>query len=236
MAHDATKVLMGSTQSSDKEVSVYDEDPASFPAGRAVRQTTGADQLSLSSGSLVGVSLGRSLSDHKKTAVARVGNRVPLELSGYKYLTKEDLTFYTQTAAAVAIEFLSGGTAGSEAVTVTGDDDAGYLISVEMEDGVSTGTQMKAALDGEAEALALIETIISGTAGDAQADFAEDDIDGVIGSIGAAVRVSATHGKAVVSGGTLTGACYASAGSLVGISEDGASEVPAALIDMGGGL
>ena len=233
--HDATKVLMGSTQSSDKESSCYDSDPASFPAGRAVRvKSDGKLSLTLADGRLAGVSVGKSLSDTKKTAVVRAGNRVPIQLA--KYLVKEDLSFVTKVNAAVAIEFLDTGTAGSEVVTVTGDDDAGYLISVSMEDAVSTATQMKAAIDGEAEALALIETIISGTAGDAQAAFAEDDIDGMAQPvIGAAVRVSDVTGMAVPSAlGTATGAFYAS-GALTGVQED-ATEIDVAVIDMAGGL
>lgn len=226
---------MGSVGSSDHDVSCEPSDPASFPAGRAVRRaSTGALSLSSGDGQLIGVSLGKSLSDHKKTSVCRAGNKVPLELAGWAFLVQEDLTFYTKRNVAVAIEFLDTGTAGAEAVTVTGDDDAGWLISLSMEDGVSTATQCKAALDGDADALALIDTVISGTAGDAQAAFAEDDIDGVIPVVGAAVRVSNSTGKAVNAGGSLTGASYA-AGVLTGVAED-ASEIPASSIDMAGGL
>lgn len=233
--HNASKVLMGSVGSSDRVVSQNDSDPASFPAGRAVRlASTGALSLASGDGSLVGVSLGKSLSDTKKTAVCRAGNDVPVELAGYAYLTPEDLTFFKKVAAAVSIEFLDTGTAGAEVVTVTGDDDAGWLISLSMEAGVSTATQCKAALDADEDAAALIETLISGTAGDAQAAFAEDAIDGVIPVVGGAVRVSNTTGKAVPAGGTLTGASYRSA-VLTGVAED-SSEVPAALLDMAGGL
>lgn len=223
---------MGAVGSSDRVASCEPSDPASFPAGRAVRNNAGA--LSLSTGQIIGVSAGKSLSDTAKTAVIRVGNKVPLELAGWAYLTKEDLTFFTKRNVAVAIEFLDTVSAGAEVAIVTGDDENGYVISLAMEDGVSTGTQCKAALDASAEALALMETVITGTASDPQAAFAEDDIDGVIPVIGAAVRVSATSGKAVPAGGTLTGSMYGS-GLLTGIQED-SSEIPAAYIDMGGGL
>lgn len=240
--HDASKVLMGSHGSSDFLASPYAADPASFPAGRAVRgKNDGGLSLISTDGSLVGVSMGKSLSDHKKTSVCRSGNRVPLELSGFAFLTKGDLTFYTKRNVAVAIEFLDTGSAGSEAITVTGDDDAGWLISISGEDGASTATEIKAALDAKAEAVALIATVITGTAGTAQSDFASDDIDGAVAVIGQAVRVSNADGKAVASGGTLTGAFYESA-ALSGVSETfgpaGSAEVivPAAQIDMVGGL
>ncbi len=235
--HDATKVILGSHGSSDLVASCEDSDPASFPAGRAVRRIATTGKLSLSSGdgSLIGVSLGESLSDTKKTSVARVGNRIPIELSGFASLTKDELTFFKKRDVVVAIEFVTGGTASEEAVTVTGDDDAGWLISLSMDDGVSTATQCKTALDADAEAAALIEVLITGTAGNGQDDFAEDDIDGSIPTIGAAVRVSNTTGKAVPSGGTATGAFYVS-GVLTGVTIAGVAATPVAYIDMGGGL
>lgn len=76
---DATKVLMGNTLSSAKEISRYDSDPASFPAGVAVSAgSDGGLSLLKSAGMRCGVSLGRSLSDHKKTSVLRAGERVPM--------------------------------------------------------------------------------------------------------------------------------------------------------------
>jgi hypothetical protein len=234
--HDATKVLMGSTQSSDRDASVFPSDPASFPAGRAVRLADdGTLSTTLADGGLVGVSLGRSLSDTKKTAVCRDGNRVPIELA--KYLVKAQLTFTLKRKVAVAIELLDTETAGAETVTVTGDDDAGYLISVGMDSTTSTTTQIKAALDGEPDALALIETkIASGQGATAVTAFASDDIDTMAQAvIGAVVRVSDVTGKAVPAGiGSATGACYAS-GALTGIQED-ATEIDVAVIDMAGGL
>jgi hypothetical protein len=233
--HDASKVLMGSVGSSDRGIAVEASDPASFPAGRAVRRaSSGALSLASTDGELIGISAGRSLSDTAKTAVVREGNQVPVELSGFAYLVKADLTFYSKVSAAVAIKFLDTVSAGSEAASVTGDSVAGYVISLAMEDGTSTGTQCKAALDASPSVAALIDTVVTGTAGSAQASFVQDDIDGVIPVIGAAVHVSNSTGKAIPSGGSTTGACYAS-GVLTGIAED-ASLIPAAKIDMGGGL
>lgn len=77
--HDASKVLLGQNQSSAKDVSMFDSDPASFPAGSAVSlASTGLLSLLKSAGMRVGISLGRSLSDHKKTAVLRAGESVPV--------------------------------------------------------------------------------------------------------------------------------------------------------------
>lgn len=58
------------------------------------------------------------------------------------------------------------GAAGSEVVSVVGS-----AITVTMQGGVSTATQIKAALDASAPALALIATSISGTGSNAQTSF-----------------------------------------------------------------
>jgi hypothetical protein len=183
---------------------------------------------------LIGISLGKNLSDTvAKTDVCRAGNLVPLKLPGWAYLVKDELTFHTKRNVVVSIEFVDGGaTAGAEVVTVSGDDDEGWLISLNM-DALSTAAECKAALDGDADALALIDTVITGTAGNTQAAFAEDVID-TVPVVGAAVRVNSTTGKAIYASGTLTGALYAS-NVLTGV-EDDATEVPVAVIDMGGGL
>lgn len=82
MGHDASKVLLGTTQFSDKEVQNYNSDPATFVAGLAVRlNSSGALSLTSTDGLFAGISLGKSLSDNKRTAVARMGLRVPILLT-----------------------------------------------------------------------------------------------------------------------------------------------------------
>jgi hypothetical protein len=77
--HDSTKVLMGQSLQSGKEISRFDSDPASFPAGVCVSLgSDGGLSLLKSAGMRVGVSMGRSLSDHKKTSVLRAGDGVPV--------------------------------------------------------------------------------------------------------------------------------------------------------------
>lgn len=233
--HDPTKILMGSHGSSDFLATCSESgDPATFTPGLAVKNNAGA--LSLSSGSLIGVSLGADLSDTTKTSVAKAGNDIPLCLPGWLYLVKSQLTFITKRNVAVSIELLDTETAGDETVTVTGDDDEGYLISVGMDSTTSTTTQIKAALDGDADAAALIDTLIaSGQESTAVTAFAEDAIDSKFAVIGAAVRIHASSGKAVNTGGTLTGSQYSSEVK-EGIYMDGSSAGPVAYIDMGGGL
>lgn len=79
---DATKVLLGATPSSAKEVTSYPADPATFKAGLAVRAKSDGGLLLAddSTAALVGVSLGPDLSNTKNTAVARTGDKIPLQL------------------------------------------------------------------------------------------------------------------------------------------------------------
>lgn len=77
--HSASYVKFGSSQSSAKDVSVHNVDPASFLSGLCVSMaSTGLPSLLASAGMRMGVSMGRSLSDHKKLAVLRTGERVPI--------------------------------------------------------------------------------------------------------------------------------------------------------------
>jgi len=67
----------------------------------------------------------------------------------------------------IRFKLVAGGTAGSEAVTVSTND-----ISVEIEDGVSTWTQIKDALDNDVDAAALIDISSDGSAMDQPAHVA----------------------------------------------------------------
>lgn len=93
-------------------------------------------------------------------------------------LVKADLTFVSKIAGFegndISIEFLNTATAGSEVVTVVGKK-----ISVAMQGGTSTATQLKTAIDNSAAAAALISvSIASGQGATAQAAFAEDNLEG----------------------------------------------------------
>lgn len=81
--HDATKVLLGTTKSSDKPgTNVYASDPATFKAGLACRLgSDGLLTLAKGSNQWAGISLGKSLSDISKTCVLRAGSGVPVRLS-----------------------------------------------------------------------------------------------------------------------------------------------------------
>jgi len=87
-------------------------------------------------------------------------------------LIEQDMT-YTAIATSgingnlVTMSYVAGATAGTEVVTVVGN-----AIEVQIQDGVSTATQVDAAINGSAAALLLVTPSISGTAGNAQSIMA----------------------------------------------------------------
>jgi len=86
-------------------------------------------------------------------------------------LIEQDLTFTAKAGTGeqgnlINIIYVAGAVAGAEVVTVVGNN-----IEVQIEDGVSDATQIKAALDGEPLALATITTSISGVGANPQSVF-----------------------------------------------------------------
>lgn len=244
MGHDASKVLMGTSLSSSKEVQVFDNDPATFLAGLCVSRDSNGDlSLAKSDGMRMGVSLGKSIDDKSKTAVIREGLRIPVICNEiYAALTKAEMTFTAKAIGSggndISIIFADTATAGSETISV-----ASNQITVGIEGGVSTAQQIKTAIDGDAESAALISVAIaSGQESTAQAAFTEDNLEGGLSAsdyvaIGAKAYIDDVSGKvndSNESGVTVSDMTYVS-GALTGIAEDG-SEVAAALVDMPGGI
>lgn len=96
-------------------------------------------------------------------------------------LTIQDLTFeFNQPGSfnnTYTIEFTTGATAGSEVVTI-----GGTSITIQIEDNVSTATQVKTACDSQPTFFSNITTTISGTAGNAQVADGPDSFSGGIDS------------------------------------------------------
>lgn len=242
--HDASKVLLGSVGSNERDISCEPGDPEVCKAGLAVsRGSDGALDVGGAAGSFLGVSAGRSLSDTEKCAVVRAGMRVPIRLKDdnvFASLEQGDLTFTAKARGtagnSVTVALVDGGTAGAETVEVVGSD-----IVVNMDDGVSTAQQIVDALEASEDAMALIGVAIAeGEEDTAQDAFAEDALEGGTDAfswvaIGAAVEIDGTTGEAT-DDDEASGAVYAS-GVLSGVDPiTGAVVCYAALVDMVGGL
>lgn len=79
MAHDAGKVVMGSTKSSYRHA---DSKKGNIAAGTIVRlASTGAISIAKADGAPLGISLGKDLSDAGFTSICRSGLEVPVLLT-----------------------------------------------------------------------------------------------------------------------------------------------------------
>ncbi len=122
-------VYMGGTKSNVKEVDNRAGDPATYKAGLCVHLTSGgALTLTAASGSKLGISLGRSLSDTKRVAIARKGLKVPILLAnGFTPVVGAQVQISTTTGMAV-----SSGTAVNAVyatATLVAYDEDGTVIS-----------------------------------------------------------------------------------------------------------
>lgn len=134
MAHDATKVVMGSTRSSFKNV---DNKAGTIAAGIAVRlKSDDTISIAAADGSLLGISLGRSLSDTARTSIVRKGDQVPIQLTAaFSPVIGTQVNISDTTGLAIAS---GGGATGVNAVYVS------TALTMIDEDGVETAS--KAAL------------------------------------------------------------------------------------------
>lgn len=104
MSHSATTVYMGSHKSNIIESDNLLADPATFLAGLCGHlKSDGTVSLALSDGSKIGISLGKSLSDTKRTTFVRRGIGVPILLAnGLTPVVGAQVQISTTTGKAVA--------------------------------------------------------------------------------------------------------------------------------------
>lgn len=239
MGHNPNLILLGSTQSSVKEVTCEKGDSTVFKAGLAVRKaTSGGLQLNDDATAvLIGVSLGEDLSGTKGyTAVCRTGNYVPIVLKNDASSVKiGDITFTAKLFGAVG-NALTITLADTETGNVADVDVDGNDIIIGIDGGTTTTTTVLNAILGNPEANALVTAVIDG--GDEAAVVAAAVETALTGGSdvavpGQPVLIDDTTGQASVDGDT-TAALYIS-GVLTGMYPDGTT-VPAAWIAMPGGF
>jgi hypothetical protein len=133
MSHNAGVVLLGATRSNIKEVG---NRVGSIEAGVAVRlKSDGTISTISSDGSLIGVSLGRDLSDTDKTAICYKGIGVPVLLTA---------SFTPVLGAAVWIDNATGKAKGS--ATDTTAVNASFASAILQGIRESDGSQVNCAL------------------------------------------------------------------------------------------
>lgn len=102
--HNASAIYMGSTRSNIKNVGNYPGDPATFLAGLCVHlKSDNTISLAAADGAKVGISLGRSLSNHKRVPVAFEGKDIPILLTnGFTPTIGAQVQISTTTGKAVS--------------------------------------------------------------------------------------------------------------------------------------
>lgn len=261
--HDAGIFLMGGIGSSDRFVTNHDSDPATFKAGLIVhRSATGGLSLASSDGGVIGVSLGESLQDTKRTAVCRVGNDVPVQLTNEGVLSNgtATITSYanlvdsgddTIQIGSTVFTAQSGAASLGDATfqAATSNDDTAQSLSDQI------NAHPVASLVVSASALSAVVTITAIEPGTGSNSIELIYTDNGTSSVGATVSgsgtlengtaayayalpgkpviYSATTGKAA-STGNATGGIY-KGDVLRGLQMD-ESFVDVILVDMGGGL
>lgn len=133
--HDTTKVLMGSTGSSVKDVTNV---VGTIAAGVAVRQKSdGTVTTAKADGQLLGISLGKDLSDTNKIAVCRKGLKVPVQLTSGFDPTIGAVVYLSDTTG-LAIASGAGATAVN-ATYVSGRIGGTGVNGGQQEDGTTVG-------------------------------------------------------------------------------------------------
>jgi hypothetical protein len=265
MAHDASKVLLGTITSSIRDVTNESGDPTTFVAGLAVRRADdGALQLEDDSTAvLIGVSVGSSLSgDVGKTAVCRAGEGVPIRVKQYAASGTVEITDYaalvdgtddTITVGEVVFTAQAGAategddtfqaatsdaaTAASLAAQINAHEDLMDLVIAEVDGAEVTITALDPGTDGNSIAL---EYSDEGTDTEGATVSGSGTLEGGVASpaiLGKKVYVN-DAGEACDDGdadAAATGAVYSSV-ELAGVDAVTKAEVPCALISMPGGL
>lgn len=263
MAHDSSKVVLGSTVTSSKDVSTHNSTPLTYVAGLAVRQKSDGElSVTLADGKWLGVSLGRSLSDTLKTDVCRAGLGVPVLLEATPARGTVTVTSYANLVSGTDDVVTIGATAFTAQAGAATPGDATFQAAT---DNATTAASLAAQINAHAvastvvyatadAAVVTITALLNTVAGDdIVLTYTDNDTNvgaTVSGSgtlegggdasdyvvLGEKVYFSDTTGKAddPNSDSTISDAVYVS-GVLSGYNEAGA-EVAVALVDMPGGL
>lgn len=160
MGQDSTKIVLAATMSNVKDVTNFAVDPATFLAGLCVSMgNDGLPSLLKSAGMRMGVSLGRSLSDHKKTAVCRsglkVGIRAALKRSTGVITVSSYANLLTTTPDSVTI-------GSSVFVAQSGAATLGTLFFRAATSNAATATSLAAQINSHATASTLVYAVDNG--------------------------------------------------------------------------
>jgi len=172
--HDKSKVKLGSTRSNDRAVSVFASDPATYLAGLCVSMDSdGLLSLLKSAGQRAGVSLGKDLSDAKKTSVLRYGQGVGVRAHLKRASGVITVTSYANlvsgtddvvTVGATAFTAQAGAATPGDATfqAATTDEATAASLALQINSHATASTVVRARAAGD---LVFITALHGGTAG-----------------------------------------------------------------------
>lgn len=264
MSHDATKVVMGSVGSNKRVVTTEPADPADFPAGTAVRRASdgGLQTEDDSTAALIGISMGKDLSNTAKTAVCRKALGVPLKLKKYYASGTVQITAYaslvsdtddTLEVADVVFTAQSGAATPGDATfqAATSDEATATSLAAQINAHEDLDGVVTAEADGDEVVITAVE---HGEGGNALTfEYTDNDTNVGLTVTGSGTLAGgidqddvAVHGQVVYvndeglgcdsedADAAATGATY-NGGVFTGIFEDG-SEDTVAVVDIAGAL
>lgn len=160
MPHDASKVLLGGTRSSERDITRHDSDPATFLAGLVC--SIGSDgllSLLKSAGMRAGVSLGRDLSNTKCTSLLRAGEGVPVRAALKRSTGVITITSYANLVSGSGDAITVGATAFT-AQAGAATPGAGTFQAATSNS--ATATSLAAQINAHATASTLVYAVASG--------------------------------------------------------------------------
>jgi hypothetical protein len=158
--HNADKVLLGTSLSSDKAVSQYAADPASFVAGVACRlKSDDTVSLTKADGGWLGVSLGKSLSDTSKLAILRMGEKVPVRAALKRSSGVITVSSYTALVSGTDDAVAVGATSF---VAQAGAATLGQATFQAATSNEATAISLAAQINAHATASTLVKAVVSG--------------------------------------------------------------------------
>ena len=158
--HSPDKVLMGGVYSSIRKSKLFNSDPANTPAGSFVSlASTGALSLLKSAGMRVGVSMGKSLSDTKKTNVLLKGRYVPALCHLKRAQAVVTITAFASLVSGDDDALLVGETSF---VAQTGAATPGTATFQAASSNGATATSLATQINAHAEASELVYASVSG--------------------------------------------------------------------------
>lgn len=228
--------------------------------------STGLPSLLKSAGMRYGVSRGKSFSDHKKTAIQQAGLRVPVRLAASRSTGLITVTSYTNLAAGDTITVGATGFVGQSGAATPGQatfqaatsNNATATSLAAQINAHATASTLVYAVASSATVRLYAKVKGAGVGNDVAVSYTDasptsvgatlseltggklaggSDSTAAYAVVGAKVYINDVTGEADVAMtgfSTVSDAVYVT-GFKTGIAEDG-SEVPAALVDMQGGL